>query len=110
MAALIGGAFETSAAAAQARAIHARTGGNPFYARELARHVAEQPRTSFGDVPEGIRDVVRARVERLSDDCASVLAAAAVLGESFGTPELEVSQAGARRSWSRRSTRRRRPG
>jgi predicted ATPase len=90
MATLIGGTFETSAAAAQARAIHARTGGNPFYARELARHVAEQPRTSFGDVPEGIRDVVRARVERLSDDCASVLAAAAVLGESFGTPELEV--------------------
>ena len=90
MAALIGGAFETSAAAAQARAIHARTGGNPFYARELARHVAEQPRTSFGDVPEGIRDVVRARVERLSEDCADVLAAAAVLGESFGTPELEA--------------------
>ena len=90
MAALIGGAFETSAAATQARAIHARTGGNPFYARELARHVAEQPRTSFGDVPEGIRDVVRARVERLSDVCASVLAAAAVLGETFGTPELEV--------------------
>ena len=90
MAALIGGAFETSAAAAQARAIHARSGGNPFYARELARHVAEHPRTSFGDVPEGIRDVVRARVERLSEDCASVLAAAAVLGESFGLPELEV--------------------
>ena len=72
-----------SAAAAQARAIHARTGGNP-YARELARHVAEQPRTSFGDVPQGIRDVVRARVDRLSEDCASVLAAAAVLGEALG--------------------------
>ena len=90
MAALIGGAFETSAAAAQARAIHARTGGNPFYARELARHVAEQPRTSFGDVPQGIRDVVRARVDRLSEDCASVLAAAAVLGEAFELPELKV--------------------
>ena len=94
MAALIGGAFETSAAAAQARAIHARTGGNPFYARELARHVAEQPRTSFGDVPEGIRDVVRARVERLSEDCASVLAAAAVLGEHSNCPSSRSSQAG----------------
>ena len=31
VAALIGSAFETSAAAAQARAIHDRTGGNPFY-------------------------------------------------------------------------------
>jgi predicted ATPase len=90
MAALIRGALETSAAAAQARAIHDRTGGNPFYARELARHVAEHPRTSFGEVPEGIRDVVRARVERLPEDCASVLAAAAVLGAEFALPELAL--------------------
>lgn len=90
IAALIRGAFETSAVAAQAHQIHARTGGNPFYARELARHVAEHPRTAFGDVPEGVRDVVRARVERLSDECAPVLRAAAVLGVSFALPELEV--------------------
>jgi DNA-binding SARP family transcriptional activator len=83
VAALIGSAFETSAAAAQTKAIHDRTGGNPFYVRELARHVAEHPRTAFGDVPDGIRDVVRARVERLSDECADALARASVLGESF---------------------------
>jgi predicted ATPase len=83
VATLIGGAFETSAAAAKAHAIHDRTGGNPFYVRELARHVAERPGTAFVDVPEGIRDVVRARVERLSPECAEALAAAAVLGESF---------------------------
>ena len=93
MAALIGAAFETSAATAQAHQIHARTGGNPFYARELARHVAEHPRASFGDVPEGVRDVVRARVERLSDECADVLAAAAVLGTEFALSELEVVSA-----------------
>jgi DNA-binding SARP family transcriptional activator len=86
--ALIGGAFETSGAAAQARAIHDRTGGNPFYVRELARHVAERPGTAFGDVPEGIRDVVRARVERLSDDCADALARASVLGEAFDAAAL----------------------
>jgi predicted ATPase len=88
VAALIGSAFETSAAAAQARAIHDRTGGNPFYVRELARHVAEQPRTSFRDVPEGIRDIVRARVERLCPACAEALAAAAVLGEEFDLQTL----------------------
>lgn len=88
VAALIGSAYETSAAAAQARAIHDRTAGNPFYVRELARHVAERPRTSFGDVPEGIRDVVRARVERLSDDCADALARASVLGEDFDVVTL----------------------
>lgn len=88
VAALIGSAFETSAAAAQARAIHARTGGNPFYARELARHVAERPGSGFLDVPEGIRDVVRARVERLSTSTADVVSHAAVLGEEFDLTTL----------------------
>jgi DNA-binding SARP family transcriptional activator len=90
VAALIGSAFETSAAAAQAQAIHDRTGGNPFYVRELARHIAERPRTTFGDVPEGIRDVVRARVKRLSDDCADALAKASVLGEDFDVATLSA--------------------
>lgn len=88
VATLIGSAFETSAAATQAAAIHDRTGGNPFYVRELARHVAEHPRTAFGDVPEGIRDVVRARVERLPTQCADALGAAAVLGETFDVVTL----------------------
>jgi DNA-binding SARP family transcriptional activator len=83
VAALIGSAFETSAAAAEARTIHDRTGGNPFYVRELARHVAERPTTAFVDVPEGIRDVVRARLKGLSPGCADALGAAAVLGDSF---------------------------
>ncbi len=83
VAALIGGAFETSAAAAEARTIHNRTGGNPFYVRELARPVAERPATAFVDVPEGIRDVVRARMKRLSAGCADALGAAAVFGDSF---------------------------
>jgi DNA-binding SARP family transcriptional activator len=90
VAALIGSAFETSAAAAQAGAIHNRSAGNPFYVRELARHVADHPRTAFGDVPEGIRDVVRARVERLPADCADALGAAAVLGESFDVLTLSA--------------------
>jgi predicted ATPase len=88
VAALISGALQTSAAAAQARAIHDRTAGNPFYVRELARHVAEHPRTAFGDVPDGIRDVVRARVERLSAGCADALAHAAALGEEFDAQTL----------------------
>ena len=101
VAALIGSAFETSAAAAEARTIHNRTGGNPFYVRELARHVAERPTTAFVDVPEGIRDVVRARMKSLSSGCPEALGAAAVLGDSFevavlttvtGTDEDEIQR------------------
>lgn len=88
VAALIGSAFETSAAAAEARTIHDRTGGNPFYVRELARHVAERPAAAFVDVPEGIRDVVRARMNRLSPGCGDALEAAAVLGDAFEVPVL----------------------
>jgi DNA-binding SARP family transcriptional activator len=95
VAALIGSAFETRAAAAQARAIHDRTGGNPFYVRELARHVADQPRTSFGEVPDGIRDLVRARVEGVSTACAEALAAAAVLGEAFDVATLSAASGSA---------------
>ncbi len=83
MAALIGGAFETSAAAAQARAIHARTGGNPFYARELARHVAEQPRTSFGDVPRASATWCEPASSGCRRTVRACSAAAAVLGETF---------------------------
>ena len=61
--------------AVPARAIHDRTDGNPFFVRELARHLAEQPRTPFGDVPESVSDVVLARVERLSAAVPSVLTA-----------------------------------
>jgi DNA-binding SARP family transcriptional activator len=88
VAALIGSTVETRAARAQARAIHGRSGGNPFYVRELARHLAERPVTTFGEVPEGIRDVVRARVTRLSPSCVDALAAAAVLGEEFDVSTL----------------------
>src|SRR4029453_1815646 len=96
VAALIGSAFKTSAAAAEARTIHNRTGGNPFYVRELARHVAERPATAFVDVPEGIRDVVRARMKRLSPGCADALGAAAVLGDSFdvAAPAAVTGRAG----------------
>jgi transcriptional regulator with XRE-family HTH domain len=57
------------------------TSGNPFYAREVLRHVAEaQPNTNGGDaaaamtgVPEGVRQVVADRVERVSAQTARTL-------------------------------------
>ena len=66
---------------ADARRIHDRTDGNPFFVRELARHLAE--RRHAGAVPESVSDVVLARVARLSARSAETLAQASVLGESF---------------------------
>ena len=69
--------------------IHERTDGNPFFVRELARHLAER-RDAAGDVPESVSDVVLARVARLSRRSADALTAASVLGESFDLSALEL--------------------
>jgi DNA-binding SARP family transcriptional activator len=72
---------------ADARRIHDRTDGNPFFVRELTRHLAE--RRDAGAVPESVSDVVLARVARLSARSAEALAQASVLGESFDLAPLE---------------------
>lgn len=74
---------------ADPRRIHERTDGNPFFVRELARHLAER-RDAAGDVPESVSDVVLARAARLSRRSADVLAAAAILGVSFEVSVLEL--------------------
>jgi class 3 adenylate cyclase len=86
-----------------AEAIHAETEGNPFFVREVLRHLTETgalerlegrwttrlPVEEVG-IPEGVREVVGRRLARLSTEANSVLRAAAVVGSSF---ELSVLQA-----------------
>jgi predicted ATPase len=71
---------ETGAAADQAGAIHRRTDGNPFFVRELARHLLEG---AGGEIPDAVREVVAARVARLPGPCAEVVSTASVLGDPF---------------------------
>ncbi|HEX6352209.1 BTAD domain-containing putative transcriptional regulator [Actinophytocola sp.] len=64
--------------AATAEVIHRRSGGNPFFVRELSRLFA-----AGGDlaaVPAGVRDVVRYRVATLPETVQTVLRHAAVAG------------------------------
>ncbi|MGW1060135.1 BTAD domain-containing putative transcriptional regulator [Micromonospora rubida] len=69
--------------AATARLIHRRTGGNPFFVRELARLLAEEGDTALDTVPTGVRDVIRHRLAQLPDPAQSVLRQAAVLGREI---------------------------
>jgi len=80
---------DTSAAAAHAAVIARRTGGNPYFVRELARDVAASGSTHLDFVPAAIRDLVNARVARLGEGTVDALTAAAVLGERFPVPVLE---------------------
>jgi tetratricopeptide (TPR) repeat protein len=81
---------------ALALAIHDETDGNPFFLREVLRHLVETGGIAERDgrwgptvdidrlgIPEGVRDVVGRRLSRLSDLTNQVLTAAAVIGTAF---------------------------
>jgi len=72
------------------------TDGNPFFAQQVLRHLAESGvlaqqngrwRTTVSldqiGIPEGVRDVVGRRLSRLSPSANALLAGAAVAGQSF---------------------------
>jgi tetratricopeptide (TPR) repeat protein len=73
------------------------TGGNPFFVRELTELLTSQGqlhRTAtrgrgVPGIPPGIREVVDRRLRQLSDGCAELLSAAAVIGQEFDLELLE---------------------
>jgi len=78
-----------------------RTGGNPFYVTELVQHLREEgigfdsdgawlaePDLAGAGVPDSIRLVLHARLDRVDDEVRRVLAGAAVVGRSA---ELKVA-------------------
>ncbi len=66
--------------AATARAVRRRSGGNPFFVRELARLYAADGAAALSRVPVGVRDLVRARLGTLGPEARTVLRLAAVVG------------------------------
>ncbi|MGY1803816.1 BTAD domain-containing putative transcriptional regulator [Blastococcus sp. SYSU D00922] len=64
--------------------LHDRSGGNPFFATELARVLADGP----GRLPPSVRDVVVRRLDRLPPASRDVLRLAAVAGQRFDVPLL----------------------
>ena len=88
---------------ALADAVYAETGGNPFYVRELLRHLVEERSIVLRDgrwvadaaggelgVPEGVRQIVGRRLARLAEGTNTVLRCAAALTGGF---EFGVMQA-----------------
>jgi DNA-binding SARP family transcriptional activator/DNA polymerase III delta prime subunit len=88
---------------ALARVIHTESDGNPFFVREIIRHLTETGGIEQRDgrwgtpvpvdelvVPEGIREVVGRRLSRLSADSGHALRVAAVVG-----PEFDLAVVGA---------------
>ena len=80
--------------------LHERSGGNPFFLRELVRHElgraggpgVEVAGARAGELPPSLREAIRARVLALSETAQHVLAGAALLGREFAL-ELAASVA-----------------
>ncbi|HZI37510.1 MAG TPA: AAA family ATPase, partial [Acidimicrobiia bacterium] len=79
-----------------ARAIYQETEGNPFFVREVLRHLAEsgttgRPVEELG-IPEGVREVVGRRLARLSRETNDVLRVASVVGTEFEVPVVQEAE------------------
>jgi hypothetical protein len=79
-----------------ARAIYQETEGNPFFVREVLRHLAESGATQLPvdelGIPEGVREVVGRRLARLSRDTNHVLRVASVVGTEFEVAVLQEAE------------------
>jgi class 3 adenylate cyclase/tetratricopeptide (TPR) repeat protein len=87
-----------------ARAIHEETEGNPFFVREVFRHLIETgaverregrwatrlPIEQIG-IPESVRDVVGRRLSRLSEEANQTLRTAAAVGPEFEVPVVQAA-------------------
>ncbi len=84
-----------------AASIHAETEGNPFFVEEVVAHLREvgalDPSGRWGSavtieewgIPEGLREVIGRRLQRLEEPAARVLGVAAVIGREFDLDLLE---------------------
>ncbi|HET8592820.1 MAG TPA: adenylate/guanylate cyclase domain-containing protein, partial [Solirubrobacterales bacterium] len=76
-----------------AEAVQEQTDGNPFFVGEVVRLLASEGRLTAGgspaelQIPQGVREVVGRRLDRLSDETNEALRIAAVVGRDF---ELEL--------------------
>jgi DNA-binding CsgD family transcriptional regulator/pterin-4a-carbinolamine dehydratase len=83
-----------------AAAIHTRTEGNPFFMNEMIRLLTEQAELTAGSwttapiesgnvtaqrmrLPEGVKEVIGQRLNRLSEQCYQVLTVASIIGKQF---------------------------
>ncbi|NUS74435.1 MAG: AAA family ATPase, partial [Corynebacteriales bacterium] len=66
-----------------------RTGGNPFFVRELARLISTHGESALGLVPAGVIEVVRERVGRRGPSLAALLGCAALIGMEMQLALLE---------------------
>ncbi len=82
--------------------IYARTEGNPFFLKEMTRLLSERGElgaTGIGGpegirIPQGVREVIGQRLNRLSESCHQVLTIASVIGRELEFRLLSLVSSG----------------
>jgi hypothetical protein len=84
----------------QAELVHRATEGNPLFVQEVLRYLVEEgivqreagryvAQASGVGIPDGLRDVVGKRLNRLAERTNQILSVAAVIGRDFGLDVLQ---------------------
>lgn len=71
-----------------AHMIHARSGGNPFFVRELTRLWETDGEAAMHTVPAGVRDVIRHRLAGLTETARTHMYQAAIIGQDVALDVL----------------------
>src|SRR3954468_13502308 len=80
------------------RAVYGETEGNPFFVSEIVSLMASEGNLDDArgldqftvTIPQGVREVVGRRLDRLSEDCNRVLAVASAVGREFSVEIVEL--------------------
>lgn len=80
-------------------AVHRQTEGNPLFVTEVVRLLVQEGGMAAGAdrdqpnwsvrIPEGVREVIGRRLDRLSERCNQTLTTASVIGREFSLEQLE---------------------
>ena len=76
--------------------VFAHTEGNPYFLTEVVRLLSQQGELGGAEtgglpslrIPEGVREVIGQRLNRLSSECNRVLATASIIGREFSLDQL----------------------
>ena len=72
--------------------VHSRTEGNPLFVVEVLRMLEQEGGVAQDDadirIPEGVREVIGRRLNRLTDQCNRALTVASVIGRGFEFTQL----------------------
>jgi DNA-binding CsgD family transcriptional regulator/tetratricopeptide (TPR) repeat protein len=82
--------------------IHAHTEGNPFFLKEMTRLLSERGELTVAEIgglegiriPQGVREVIGQRLNRLSESCHRTLTIASVIGREFNFRLLRTLSGG----------------